>query len=75
MYRGPSARKQPYEAISQRFCMATGKMVNIIHDRDEDIWYVGTGLTIENLNEGGPFGCHTFYCVDDASDKQMQMVS
>lgn len=71
--RGPSARKQPYRKGSSRVNMSTGHVYTIIIDDDEQIFYVGRGLTIENLNEGGPYGCYTFYDREEAADKLSEL--
>ena len=71
--RGQSARKMPYRKGSSRVNMSSGNVYNVIIDDDEKIWYVGRELTIENLNEGGPWGCYTFYCSDDASEKLSEL--
>ena len=65
--RSPSPRKQPYELLAMR---ATARgMVAVIHDRDENIYYVGVGLTIGNLKEGGPYGCRTYYDKEEALEQ------
>ncbi len=63
---GDLPRKNPYRHIAGRMSMTMGGMINIIQDIDEEIWYTGFMLTIENLHEGGPKGCRTSYCEDDA---------
>jgi len=66
MNPGETPRKKPYQHIAGRMSMRAGGMINVIHDRDEDIWYTGFMLTIENLHMGGPHGCRTSYCIEDA---------
>ena len=71
--RSPSARKQPYQHLAGRMSMSMGGMINIIHDRDADIYYVGFMLTVENIHEGGPRGCRTSYDEDDAYSDLAEM--
>ena len=75
MNPGDMPRKNPYVPLGGRFCIAKGKQINIIQDKDRDIYYVGLELTIENLHEGGPYGCHTLYDLDDARDKVEELMS
>jgi len=66
-------RKNPYDIIAVRATM-DGRTVRIIHDYDEDIYWVGINLTLENLHEGGPYGCRTCYDKEDARAEMEDMI-
>jgi len=70
---GDLPRKQPYKHIAGRMNVENGRMVHIIHDEDQDIYYTGFMLTIENIHVGGPYGCRTSYDKDDAYNDMSDM--
>ena len=57
--------KQPYEIIATRVSVTRGT-VTIIHDKNSEKYYTGIELTLENIGEGGPYGCIESSCKDDA---------
>jgi len=64
---GQSPRKKPFE-LKQHKLNSSGLMVAVIEDIDTGVFYIGVGLTVDNVNEGGPWGCRTYYDEDEAMD-------
>jgi len=62
--RGDMARKQPFKLVRHKL-NSSGMMVAMIQDIDTDVWYVGIGLNVENINNS-PYGCRTYYDEDEA---------
>lgn len=71
--RHDNPSKNPWVIVATRPA-DNGHMVTIIEDIDEDIFYVGYGLTLGNVKEGGPHGCYTLYDKDDAYSKMEDMI-
>lgn len=65
-------RKNCFEEIATRVA-DDGRMVTIIKDIDEGVYWVGYDLTLDNLNEGGPYGCYTKYDEEDARAQMEDM--
>lgn len=63
--------KQPYLVRAER--SSTRGAIVIIEDRNAEEYLVGIGLTVENANIGGPYGCRTFYDYEDAQAELTQM--
>jgi len=51
--------------IKQSLIQSNGYPVAIIKSK-EGVFHVGFGLTVANVNAGGPLGCRTFYDEEDA---------
>lgn len=73
MGRFDNSFKQPYEIITTRMSMERGS-VSIIYDRNREEYLIGFGLTIENANEGGPYGCRTVFDEEDAYSELICMI-
>ena len=58
-------RKNCFEVVATR-AASNGKMVTIIKDIDEGIYWTGYELTLDNFKSGGPYGCYTDYDEDTA---------
>ncbi len=57
--------KQPYIVRAERTSMRRGKVV-ILEDRNKEEYLIGIGLTVDNANTGGPYGCRTVFDLEDA---------
>ncbi len=71
MRENPS--KNPFVIVAVRAAY-DGRTIRVIQDVDEGVFWVGYDLTLENLNEGGPYGCNTFYDLNDAKNEMEDLV-
>jgi len=62
--RGEMPRKQPFKLVRHKL-NSSGMMVAMIEDIDAGLFYIGVGLTVDNLNDS-PYGCRTYYDEDEA---------
>ena len=56
-----------YKTIKQS-ANKNSRFVSIVKSK-EGVFYVGFNLTPENVNEGGEFGCRTYYTEEEALDE------
>jgi len=65
--------KNPYELVSTRFSPTRGD-VAVIYDKNSEIYLVGIGLTLDNVQEGGPYGSREAYTREDAMNEMYNLI-
>ena len=63
--RFDKAFKQPYEMVTTRFSQLRGNC-SIIYDKNKEKYYIGVGINLNNIKDGGPYGVKETSTKDDA---------
>ncbi len=73
MARFDRAFKQPFEIVAIRYSSERGDC-SIIFNKNTEKYFVGIGLTIENIKYGGEYGCKEFATEEDAYNMLYNLV-
>jgi len=65
--------KKQYELISTRFSPTRGD-ISVIYDKNNEFYLIGIGLTLDNVQDGGPYGSREAYTREDALNEMRRLI-